>query len=111
MTSQFWWGLAMLPLGAMTLAVTLGLAAWTFWAVERYRTGHTFTLRDKAPEGPVSLAALVALSKWGRQIHLPLNYRITITRDRPGSSPRNIAAATRYRAIQDALRNEHDKGA
>src|SRR5690606_27146213 len=99
----------MLPLGAVGLALVVGLPCWALWAAERYRKSHKFLLRDGGDHGPTSVAALVALGKWAWQIQLPLNYRVTFSRDRRGMTPVNMRADMRYDAIRKVLRAQAEK--
>lgn len=114
MTAQFWWGLAMLPLGTIGLAITIVLPFFAIYKFSDWRRDHAFTWAEKNDKGrwnDYMIASLVAIGKWSRVFILPLNYRVIIMRDRPGCNANADAARDRITAVRDALRQQDDKEA
>ena len=112
MNAQFWWGLAMLPLGTVGLTITIVLPFFAIYKFSDWRRDHAFTWVEKNDRGrwnDYMAASLVSLAKWCRMFVLPLNYRLIIMRDRPGCNVNSNEAHARVNAVRDALRAETDK--
>ena len=107
MTAQFWWGLAMLPLG------TIGLAAIIFvpwfviaWIGDR-RAHYPFAIeakRGRSKNGFHTLGALVAIADRAVGFRLPIGWRVFVVRDRPGARPSDPDCQNVMWAIEDAIK-------
>ena len=107
MTAQFWWGLAMLPLGALALAVTI-FVPWFIlaWIGDR-RSSYPFAIeakRGRNKNGFHTLGALIAIADKAVGFRLPVGWRVFVVRDRPGARPSDPDCRDVMWAIEDAIK-------
>lgn len=112
MTSQFWWGLAMLPLGALALAITI-FVPWFIlaWIGDR-RSRYRFVMKTKRgprKDGFHTLAAVVAIADKAIGLRLPVGWRILIVRDRPGARPDDPDCRKVVWGIEDAIKSAQEE--
>ena len=111
MTAQFWTGLAMLPAGALGLALAIFLPWFVIaWASDRrqkfpFVMGHT-KRGSRKRGGYRTLAALVALAQFAIAFRFAFGWRLIIIRDRPGMRPADPDSRRYVHAIEDAIEKE-----
>lgn len=106
MTAQFWWGLAMLPLGTLALAITIFLPWLIIAFIGDRRQKHGFFTRWDGNRRQIRrLAAYTATADKAITIRGPVGWKLAIIRDAPGSTPRNYYALTVVSRIEDAIEN------
>lgn len=111
MSAQFWIGLAMLPAGALGLALVIFVPWFVIaWASDRRQTfpfvmGHT-KRHSQERGGYRTLAALVALAQFAIAFRFAFGWRLIIIRDRPGMRPADPDSRHIVNAIEDTI-EEH----
>lgn len=108
MSAQFWIGLAMLPAGALALALVVFVpwfvVAWISDRRQRYPFVMGHTKRNSLMRGGYrTLAALVALAQFAIAFRFAFGWRLIVIRDRPGMRPADPGSRHIVHAIEDAI--------
>lgn len=113
MSSEFWWGMAAIPVAALAVAVVFVAVVAVIFASERWSVGEYKLWPHRPSEyNQELLPAVVACAKWSRYLWVP-GWHVVICRTTLTSRD-DAADIERHRkvrwAVRDALADSKENG-
>ncbi len=71
MSSDFWWGVAVIPAAVLAICVTAGAIAGLIWLSAHFRVNEYKLLKRSEDHNRANLAATMVCAKWVRYCWIP----------------------------------------